>query len=78
VSISETWTPSRRLKAAAAERESIARELARVAARERELESELAALHDVRAELEHQFNVLDRFSVEADTSLFPIARGCAR
>ncbi len=66
VSIVETWIPSRRLQAAAAaERERIARELARVAARQRELESELSALHDSRAELEHQLHVLDHFSSES-------------
>jgi len=69
VSVAETWTPSRRLKAAAAaERERIARELARLRARERELQTALATLHGARAELEHQLDVLDHFSQDPDAA----------
>jgi hypothetical protein len=65
VSTAETWTPSRRLQAAAAaERERITRELTRVAARERDLEAELLAVHAARAELQHQLDVLEHFNAD--------------
>jgi hypothetical protein len=58
----ETWTPSRRMQAAAAaERERVERELARLAAREDELAAELAGVQNARGELEHQRHVLDHF-----------------
>lgn len=63
VAIAETWTPSRRMQAAAAaERGRVERELARVAARENELAAELAAVRAARAELEHQRQVLNHFA----------------
>lgn len=69
MSVAETWTPSRRLKAAAAaERERIARELARLRARERELQAELATLDGARTELERQLDVLDQFSGDPDAA----------
>lgn len=63
VAVADTWTPSRRMQAAAAaERERVERELARLAAREHELASELAAVQAARAELEHQRHVLNHFT----------------
>ena len=65
VATAETWTPSRRMKAAAAaERERVERELARLGAREHELAAELAAVRAARAELEHQRDVLNHFAHE--------------
>jgi hypothetical protein len=73
VALAETWTPSRRLQsAAAAERDRIARELARLAARERELAAELAAVQATRADLEEQRHALDRFAAGPDAP--PAAR----
>lgn len=63
VAIAETWTPSRRMQAAAAaERERVERELSRLAAREHELATELAAVQAARADLEHQRQVLNHFA----------------
>ena len=59
----DSWTPSRRMRAAAAaERERVDRELARLAAREGELAAELSAVQETRAELEHQLHVLNHFT----------------
>lgn len=67
VATTETWTPSRRLRAAAtAERERIERELRRLGARERALTAELASVQAARAELEHQRHVLNRFAREGE------------
>lgn len=72
VSTAETWTPSRRLQAAAAaERERIIRELTRVASRERDLEAELLAVHATRAELQHQLDVLEHFNAHPGADLVP-------
>jgi hypothetical protein len=63
VAIAETWTPSRRMRAAAdAERGRVERELARLAARESELLVDLAAVQAARGELEHQRDVLSHFT----------------
>jgi len=72
VAIAETWTPSRRMQAAAAaERERVERELARLAARENELAAELAAVQTARAELEHQRHVLNHFVHEHQPTRTP-------
>jgi hypothetical protein len=61
----ETWSPSRRMQAAAAaERERVERELVRLGARERELAAELARVQDARAELEHHRHALNQFTDE--------------
>ena len=63
VAIADTWTPSRRMQAAAAaERERVERELARLSGREAELNAELAAVQAARDELEHQRHVLNHFT----------------
>jgi chromosome segregation ATPase len=63
VAATDTWTPSRRLRAAAAsERERLERELARLRAREAELSAELDAVRAARAELEQERNVLNHFA----------------
>ena len=71
----ETWTPSRRMQAAAAaERERVERELARVAARENQLAAELAAVQAARSELEHQRRVLDHFAHDDQSTRTPGGR----
>jgi hypothetical protein len=63
MAIAETWTPSRRMRAAAAaERERVERELARLTARENQLAAELAAVRTARTNLEHQRHVLTHFA----------------
>jgi hypothetical protein len=63
VAATDTWTPSRRMRAAAAsERERLERELSRLGAREAELSAELEAVRATRAELEHERNVLNHFA----------------
>jgi len=63
VAMAETWTPSRRMQAAAAaERERVERELARLAAREDDLAAELAAVQAAHADLEHQRDLLNHFT----------------
>jgi hypothetical protein len=65
VPVADTWTPSRRMQAAAAaERERVERELARLDAREAELAANLAVVQSARAELEHQRHVLNHFAHE--------------
>jgi hypothetical protein len=72
VAVAETWTPSRRMQAAAAaERERVERELARVHAREAELTAELAAVQAAGLELEHQRSVLNQFVHESDPPRTP-------
>lgn len=62
VSVTESWTPSRRMRSAAnAERDRVARELLRIDEREREIQAELATLRAIRAELTEQLAVLLRF-----------------
>ncbi len=59
----DTWTPSRRIQAAAAaENERVEREIARLDARASELTAELAAIQTAREELEHQRRVLNHFT----------------
>jgi hypothetical protein len=66
VAFAETWTPSRRLQAAAAaERQRLERELDRLAARERELAAELAAVQKARAALAEEVGVLNRLANDA-------------
>src|SRR5581483_3420433 len=66
MAVTETWTPSRRLQAAAlAERERLERELARLAAREHELTAELASIQAVRAELDDRRLALNQFAYAA-------------
>lgn len=63
VAAAETWTPSRRMRAAAtAERGRVERELSRLSAREAELATELAALQAARAELEDHRDVLNKLA----------------
>jgi hypothetical protein len=63
VAATDTWTPSRRMRAAAAsERERLERELARLRAREVELSAELDAVRAARAGLEQERNVLNHFA----------------
>lgn len=65
MSISESWTPSRRMRSAAsAELERVERELLRIDERERELAEGLATLGGMRAELTEQLVVLRRFADE--------------
>lgn len=65
MAVAESWTPSRRMQAAAAaERERVERDLARLGARESELTAELAGVQAARAELEHQRRVLNHFAHE--------------
>jgi hypothetical protein len=72
VAIADTWTPSRRMQAAAAaERERVERELARLGVREDELAAELAAVQASRAELEHQRHVLSHFTHGHDATGTP-------
>lgn len=72
----ESWTPSRRIRAAAAaESERIARELARLGARERELLAEVAAVQVARDELVSQQRTLDQF---ADGTATARPRGTGR
>jgi hypothetical protein len=60
VGTSETWTPSRRLQAAAlAERDRIERELARLDERYAELTTLLDDVHSARLELRDKLNVLN-------------------
>jgi hypothetical protein len=68
----ETWTPSRRIRAAAvAENDRVERELARLAARERELAAEMAAVQGAREELQHQRNVLNHFTNGHEPAISP-------
>jgi hypothetical protein len=63
VALVDTWTPSRRMQAAAAaERERVEREAARLNARAAELNAELATVHAALDELEHQRAVLNHFA----------------
>ena len=63
MAVAETWTPSRRLQAAAAaERTRLERDLERLRMRERELMSQLASVQDSKEELEHQLQVLNRLT----------------
>jgi hypothetical protein len=63
VAATDTWTPSRRMRAAAAsERERLERELARLRAREAELSAELDAVRAARTGLEHERHVLNHFT----------------
>jgi hypothetical protein len=66
VATPETWTPSRRMRAAAAsERERVNRELTRLSIREAQLRAELEAVEGHRADLEHQRDVLAEFADES-------------
>jgi hypothetical protein len=68
MALEDSWTPSRRLQAAAAaERERLSRELDRLGLRERELAADLAQTRSRRAELENEFDMLNRF-VEFDAA----------
>lgn len=65
----ETWTPSRRIQAAAvAEHERVERELRRLDLRQRELAAELATVQAARAELEHQRHALNHFAHKHEPS----------
>jgi len=65
MAVAETWTPSRRMQAAAAaERERVERDIARLSAREAELKAELASVQGTRAELERHRHVLNQFAHE--------------
>lgn len=76
VAIAETWTPSRRMQAAAAaERERVDRELDRLTAREHQLAAELAAVQAARADLEHQRDVLDQFTHASENGTSPRKEG---
>lgn len=76
VATAETWTPSRRMQAAAvAERERVERELFRLSARERQLEAELAALRASRDELQHQRDVLSQLAHDAEPTGTPGTAG---
>jgi hypothetical protein len=59
----ESWSPSRRIRsAAAAERERVERELARLADRERDLAREVGRIRESRRELEQELGVLERLA----------------
>lgn len=76
VATAETWTPSRRMQAAAvAERERVERELVRLSARERQLDAELAALRASREELQHQRDVLSQLAHDAEPTRTPGTAG---
>src|SRR5579859_3182489 len=63
MALTETWTPSRRLQAAAAaERARLERDLKRLQMRERDLMSQLAGIRETSEELEHQLQVLNRLA----------------
>src|ERR1700710_2288853 len=65
----ETWTPSRRIQAAAAaENERVQREISRLDARAKELTAELAGIQAARDELEHQRHVLNHFTTGHEPS----------
>jgi hypothetical protein len=72
VATAETWTPSRRMRAAAAaERERVDRELRRLCSREDSLARELEAIRATRRELESELSVLERLARDShavDTS----------
>ncbi len=70
--VADTWTPSRRLQAAAAaERTRLERELERLRMRQRELTHQLAAVEETQQGLEHQLEVLNRLADNASPSRSP-------
>jgi hypothetical protein len=63
VATADPWTPSRRIRsAAAAERDRVERELTRLAARERQLGQELDRIRGSREVLEHELGVLEQLA----------------
>lgn len=69
VASADPWTPSRRIRsAAAAERRRIERELVRLAAREDQLGHELAGIRESCEALEHELSVLHQLAPESATS----------
>lgn len=67
MAVAETWTPSRRLQAAAAaERTRLERDLERLGMRERELSTQLAGVRESKEELEQQLQVLNRLAHNAE------------
>src|SRR4051794_33867726 len=63
MSIAPSWTPSRRMQAAAsAERERIEREIRRLRDREEDLRRDLAATEARRRGWEHELELLARFA----------------
>jgi hypothetical protein len=76
MAVAEAWTPSRRLRAAAAaERARLERELERLRMREREVSNQLATIQATREELEHQLQVLSRFVHNSEPSKGPDTGG---
>lgn len=69
MALSETWTPSRRLQAAAAaERTRLERELDRLRMRERDLMSQLTGIQETADQLEQELQVLNRLALGAEPS----------
>jgi len=63
VATADPWTPSRRIRsAAAAERDRVERELARLAARERQVAQEMDRIRESREVLEHELGVLEQLA----------------
>jgi hypothetical protein len=76
VAVIDTWTPSRRMQAAAAaERERVEREAARLNARAADLQAELATVQAALDELEHQRDVLNHFAYSPQPPRAPGAEG---
>ena len=79
VASADPWTPSRRIRsAAAAERRRIERELVRLAAREDQLGHELAGIRESCEALEHELSVLHQLAPESATSFASCRRAPLR
>jgi hypothetical protein len=70
----DPWTPSRRIRsAAAAERDRVERELTRLADHERQLAQEMDRIRESREVLEHELGVLEQLTdARAATSRLPL------
>ncbi len=75
----DPWTPSRRIRsAAAAERDRVERELTRLADHERQLAQEMDRIRESREVLEHELGVLEQLTdARTNTSRLPL-RGTRR